>query len=138
MPGLGDVLRGLGSVLNPAVAQDLAQEDARKAALEQQVGLMGLQQKIQQASPDYQAKVEALKNERGYREELSALGDSPDLGTVAKIATKYGKPEVAASMFKAQEDRAARLQTAADNLEMRKLQMEQTHELALQRITDSQ
>lgn len=138
MNGLGDVLRGLGSVLNPAVAQDVSQEDARRQAMEQQVGLLGLQQKIQQASPEYQAKVEALKNERSYREEISALGDNPDLGAVAKIATKHGKPEIAASLFKAQEDRAARLQTSSDNLEMRKLQLEQTHELALQRITDSQ
>jgi hypothetical protein len=138
MSGLGDVLRGLGSVLNPQVAQEVAADDRQQDAIRQQVGMTLLANQLAANTPEGQAKLEALKNERSYRQELSSLGDNPSLGAVAKIATKYGKPEVAASMFKAQEDRAARLQTASDNLEMRKLQMEQTHELALQRITDTQ
>jgi hypothetical protein len=135
-------LRSAGGVVSPAVSDVIAKEDMADRAGQRQVALMKLQQRLQQealkASPQYQAQVEALENDRSYRKELAALGDSPALGDVAKIATKYGKPELAANLFKAQEDRAARLATSAENLETRRLQLQQNHELALQRITDQQ
>lgn len=130
-------LRQAGGILSPDVQKQLAGEDAQDQAAQRQVEMLRLQQRLQQESPEYQAKLEALKLDRAYRSELAKLGDSPDLSEVAKIATKYGKPELAANLFKAKEDRAARLQTSADNLEARKLQMVQNHELALQRITDA-
>lgn len=134
-------LRQAGGVVSPAASETLAKEDLAEAAERRQVALLHLQQRLQQEalqkSPEYLAKVEALNNERAWRKELSALGSNPNLKDVATIATKYGKPELAANLFKAQEDRALRLQTANDNLENRRLQLEQNHELALSRITDS-
>jgi hypothetical protein len=138
MNGLGDVLRGLGSVLNPAVAQDVSQEDARRQQMEQQIGLLGLQQKIQQASPEYQAKMQALQQEQAFRSDIEKLGPNPDPEQLATLAVKHGKPEIAASLFRSQEDRKARLQTAADSLELRKLQAEQNHEMVMGRLTDQQ
>ena len=41
---LGSVLRSLGSVLNPQVAQEMAQEEQQKRATAQQIGMFGLQQ----------------------------------------------------------------------------------------------
>lgn len=122
MPTFGDVLRGLGSVLNPQVAQELAQEDAQKAGTERQLQTLALQQRMQQASPEYQAKMEALKNEKAFREEVSqADGDQMK---ILSAATKY-KPELAVTMYNRQEDRAARLQQAKEALEVRLAQLQQ-------------
>ena len=122
MPQLGDVLRGLGSVLNPAVAQELAQEDAQKAGTERQLQTLALQQRMQQESPEYQAKIEALKNEKLFRDEISqAMGDP---AKIAGAAVKYGKPELAVSLYNQQEARAARLQ-----------QMQQTYDLKVSELT---
>jgi hypothetical protein len=77
----GDVLRGLGSVLNPAVAQEVAKEDEQNRGAQQQVGMLRLRQQMEQQSPEYQAKVEALKNEKLFREEVAGAG-----GDMAKVA----------------------------------------------------
>lgn len=148
MAEFGDVLRGLGSVLNPAVMQDVNAERARQQAAQQQIGGVLLQDALQQErekralavqkeSPEYQAKLEALKNEQAFRTGASALDpNAPDYASqMAKLATKHGKPEVAATMFKAQEDRAARLQQSKDINELKKLTLEQNHELTMQRLT---
>jgi hypothetical protein len=123
MPQLGDVLRGLGSVLNPAVAQELAQEDAQKAGTERQLQTLALQQRIQRESPEHQARIEALKNEKLFREEISQAGGDP--AKIAGAAVKYGKPELAVSLYNQQESRAARLQQAHDALEVRRQQLAQ-------------
>jgi hypothetical protein len=130
----GDVLRGLGSVLNPAVAQEAAQEDAQQRGLAGQVGLMKLKQEIDQQSPEYQARLEALKNDKLFREEAASSGG--DIGKIASAAVKYGKPDLAVNLLNQQEQRAQRAQVAADALETRRLQLQQSHELALQRLTD--
>jgi hypothetical protein len=119
--GFGDVLRGLGSVLNPAVAQELGAEDRQQAQAAQQIGMAGLQQRFQQAaeqraqtrleqSPEYQAKLEALKNEKAFREEVGAAGG--DMTRIAGAAVKYGKPELAVNIYNQTEARAARIQQA--------------------------
>lgn len=133
---IGNLLRGLGSVLNPQVAQELAAEDKQQLGVANQVGLLGLQQRMQQQSPEYQAKLEALKNEKLFRDEVSGAGG--DMTKIAGAAVKYGKPELAVSLYNQQEARAARLQQSSEALETRRLQLQQNHELALQRITDSQ
>lgn len=139
MAGLGDVLRGLGSVLNPEVMKEVSAEDTQKQALEQHIGLAMLSNQLAANTPEGKMKLEALKNDLGFRDAAGKLDPSaPDYHEqVANAATQFGKPEIAASLFKAQEDRKARLQTASDNLETRKLQMEQNHELVLQRLTDA-
>jgi hypothetical protein len=143
--GFGDVLRGLGSVLNPQVAQELGAEDRQQAQAAQQMGMLGLQQRFQQAqeqraqqrleaSPQYQAQLEALKNEKLFREEVAGAGG--DMTKVASAAVKYGKPELAINLFNQQEQRAARAQQAAEAVETRRLQLTQAHEANLQRIAD--
>lgn len=123
MPQLGDVLRGLGSVLNPAVAQDVAQEDARRQAQDQQLRMIALQQLIQRGSPEYQAKMEALQNERNFRTAAQAAGGDPV--KLAAAAAQYGKPELAVSLYNQQEARAARLQQAKEANDMKFLQLQQ-------------
>lgn len=73
MNRFGDVLRGLGSVLNPQVAQQVAAEDQQKAQLAQQVGLMGLQERAANAKLERQLAAQAAENEanRKSRETLA-------------------------------------------------------------------
>lgn len=131
----GDVLRGLGSVLNPAVAQEAAQEDAQQRGIAGQVGLMKLKQEIESKSPEYQARLEALKNEKAFREAAAQAQGDP--AKIASAAVQYGKPDLALNLYKQQEDRAARIQQAADALEVKKTQVTQQHEQAMARITDA-
>jgi hypothetical protein len=138
MNNFGDVLRGLGSVLNPQVMQSMEAEDARKQALQQQFQMLAVKNQMDQQTPEYQAKLEALKNEQGYRGAVSALDpNAPDYQEqIAAAANKFGKPEIAAAYAKAKEDRAARLQSAAEALALRQQQLQQTRDLALERAAD--
>ena len=76
MAGFGDVLRGLGSVLNPQVAQQLGEEQRQErgaeSQLQKQLGMLMLTKQIEQQSPEYQAKVAALENEKAYRQKVGA------------------------------------------------------------------
>lgn len=119
---IGDVLRGLGSVLNPSVAQEAAQEDRAKQGQEQQIGMLLLQKRIQEQSPDYQAKLEALNNEKSFR--VAAAEAQGDPVKLASAAAQFGKPELAVSLYNQQESRAARLQQAKDALEARRQDLE--------------
>ena len=134
MAGFGDALRGLGSVLNPQVAQEISADDRQQQQFANQIGLMGLQQRLQQNTPEWQAKIEALKNEKLFRDEVAGAGG--DLPKIASAAVKYGKPDLAVTLLNQQEQRAARVQQASEALEVKKLQLQQNHELALQRMTD--
>lgn len=138
MPEFGDILRGLGSVLNPQVAQQVAAEQAGQDQMRRQLGVLLVQKQLEQQSPEYQAKVEALKNDQGYREAVKGIdiSDPANWGKLASAASQFGKPDVAAGYVKAHEDRAARLQTAADNLQLRRETLAQNERLALERITD--
>lgn len=138
MAEFGDVLRGLGSVLNPEVAKEVAQEEQQKRGLQSQAALLRFKDQLEQQSPEGQAKVQALKNELGYRAAVAKLGPDADYDTMAKTAVQFGKPEIATAYIKAKEDRAARVQQAADTLELKRAQMDQTHELTLQRVSDTQ
>jgi hypothetical protein len=122
MAGFGDVLRRMGSVLNPQVAQELAQEERAKDAQQNQLGMFALQQHLQKMSPEYQAREEALKNERSFREAVKGAGG--DMTKVAEAAVSYGKPELALSLYNQQEARTARLQQARDALEGRRHEVE--------------
>lgn len=157
MGGFGDVLRGLGSVLNPQVAQGLEQErmqGQQQAAQQQQFMLGQLVKGVESGaidpaklppqlqgmvgvSPEAQARVEALRNEKAYREALGGLAGNPTEDQMAQLAVKHGKPEVAAAYAKAKEDRALRVQQAAENNQLRRDKLEQDNKLALERITDS-
>jgi hypothetical protein len=129
-------LRQAGGVLSPDVQKQLAGEDAQDNAERRQVEMLRLQQRLQQETPEYQARMEALKNEKLFREAATNAGG--DVTKIAAAAVQYGKPELAVNLFNQQEARAARVQQDADALEARKLQLQQGHELALQRIQDGQ
>jgi len=156
MGGFGDVLRGLGSVLNPQVAQGLEQERVQgqaRSAQEQQFMLQQLVKGVESGaidpaklppqlqgmvapSPEAQAKMEAMKNERAYRTDLGALGPQATEDQMAQLAVKHGKPEVAAAYAKTKEDRAFRIQSAADNLKLKQDTLIQQRDLALERAAD--
>lgn len=122
MAAFGDVLRGLGSVLNPQVAQELGAEDRMRQQLAQQVGLMGLQQQMAQQSPEYQMKMEALKNERGLREAV--IGAAGDEGKIVSAFMQFGKPELALNIVSRREERQSKMQQARETLEQRAREFE--------------
>lgn len=105
-------LRQAGGVLSPSVSEQIAKQNLGEDQLRRQLLLAQYQRQLQTQTPEYQMKLEALKNERAFREELGKLGANPDLGKVANLATRYGKPELAIQLHKAAEDRAARFQQA--------------------------
>lgn len=136
MASIGDALRGFGSVLNPQVAAQNAEEDKSQSDLQRQLGLLLVRKRIEEQSPEYQAKLEALKNEKLFREAATTAGG--DMTKLAGAAAMYGKPELAVNLYNQQEQRLSRVQQAKDALEQRKLEQERNHQLALQRITDGQ
>ena len=122
MASFGSALRNLGSVLNPQVAQELAAEDREERGVEKQLGMMALQQKIQQQSPEYQAKIQALENEKGFRTAVQGAGG--DMTKVAEAAVQFGKPEIAMNLYSQQEQRAARLQQSREAIAARQSELE--------------
>lgn len=123
---IGDVLRGLGSVLNPQVAQEAAQEDRAKQGQEQQIGMLLLQKRIQEQSPQYQAQVEALNNEKGFRQAAAQAGGDPV--KLASAAVQFGKPELAVNLYNQQEARAARIQQAQQSFDLKEKELTQRSE----------
>jgi hypothetical protein len=123
-------------VLNPAVAQEVADKDKQEDALKKSLGMLMLTKQIEQQSPEYQAKVEALKNEKAFREAVGSAGG--DMTKIAGAAIQYGKPEIAMNFYNQQETRAARAQEALRAHDLKMATLAQNHELALQRITDVQ
>lgn len=156
MAGFGDVLRGLGSVLSPQVNQDVEGEYQKRQAQQQAMQQFALGQLVKGVesgaiapdrlpeglrgmvgvSPEAQSRMDAMKQEKAYREALAGLGPDASEDQIAQTAVKFGKPELALSYTKAKEERAARAQQAADALELRRAQLEQTRELALTRAAD--
>lgn len=156
MAQFGDVLRGLGSVLNPQVNQAVEGEYQKKLSDQQAMQQFALAQLVKGVesgsiaperlpaplqgivgvSPEAQARMQALKNEQGYRDALGALGSNPSEDQIAQVAVRFGKPEIAIAATKSKEDRAARVQQAADMLSFRQSQLEQQKEMALQRAAD--
>src|SRR5258706_5815706 len=122
MADLGDTLRNLGSVLNPQVAQQLGQEEQQQNGLQNQVGMLMLHKKLEEASPEYKAKIDALNNEKQFR--LAATEAKGDQAKIAAAAVQFGKPELALGLYKSQEDRATRIQLAPDQLEARRQDLE--------------
>lgn len=118
----GDVLRGLGSVLNPQVLQQVEAEDRQQQQQAGQTANLLLQNELMKQSPEFQMKLEALKNQKGFREAVQGAGG--DMTKIASAAMQYGKPEVAMGIYNKQEDRAARLQQAHDALEARRQELE--------------
>ena len=155
-------LRGAAGVLSPTVQQQTFQQDQRQQEMQQQELIrrrnLAAQQIIRAAemgavepeaakmqlqqlgfgdipvgpSAETQAKQAAVAKDKAFREELSAAGGSME--EMAKIATKYGKPELAVSMFNAQETRAAREAQQRATL----MQRQQELEARIQQARDSQ
>lgn len=122
MASFGDALRGFGSVLNPQVAQEVAGDERQQQAQQNQIGMLMLHKKLEEQSPEYQAKLEAVHNDKQFR--LAATEAKGDQAKIAAAAVQYGKPELAVSLYKNQEDRAARIQQAHDALEARRQELE--------------
>jgi hypothetical protein len=140
LEALAKGLRQAGGIISPDVAKQIASEDAELRGQDRQETLLRLrhtlEQEAQKASPQYQMQQEALKNERLYREKISGAGG--DLSKIAAAAMEHGKTEVAVGLINQQEQRAARAQAAKDSLDLRVRDLEQRHEVNLQRITDAQ
>ncbi len=122
MANFGDALRGIASVLNPAEERAALQEEQQKRQAMNQAGMMMLQQKIQQQSPEYQMRMDTLKNERAFREAASSAGG--DWTKIAGAAMQFGKPEIAMSVFNREQDRISRAQASKDALEQRMAEFE--------------
>lgn len=114
----GDVLRGLGSVLNPQVMQQAEAEDNQRQQQASKIQDTLLHQELVKQSPEYKMKLEQLKNEQGFR--VAAQEAKGDPAKIAGAAMQFGKPEIALGLYKSQEDRAARVQRAHDMLLARK------------------
>jgi hypothetical protein len=113
-----------GGAIDPAQASQVLQQQG----INMPSGVVG-------PSAETQARQQALKNEQAFRTEIDSLQDrTPE--SIAKIAMKYGKPEIAVSLYNAQEQRAARMQTAADAIAERQRQADLRHEEALARAAD--
>ena len=130
----GDILRGLGSVLNPQVAQEDIQQEAEKRNIQKQFAMLALQRKMQEQSPEYQAKVEALKNEKAFRDAASQAGG--DQVKLAQAASQFGKPELAVQLYNAAEQRTATAQQKADALKQQELSLQQTHEYRMAQLAN--
>jgi hypothetical protein len=129
MAGFGDVLRGLGSVLNPQVAQGLQQEGLINAQGDERMQQLMLSQIIKgvesgsidpaklQGTPlagmgpdaQTQARMQAQKQDAAFRQEMTALGPDADHATLAQVAMKYGRPELAVKFAEFKENKAARI-----------------------------
>jgi hypothetical protein len=102
-----------GGAIDPAQASQVLQQQG----INMPSGVVG-------PSAETQARQQALKNEQGFRTEIDSLQDkTPE--SIAKVAMKYGKPEIAVGLYNAQEQRAARMQTAQEQLDFRRQQLEQ-------------
>jgi hypothetical protein len=129
----GDVLRNLGSVLNPQVAQEMGQEDRLEQQQAQQIGMLGLQRRFQmedqkrqraqlEASPQYQLQMEALKNERGFRDAVKGAGG--DETKIASAAMEFGKPEIAMQIVSKREARQTQLEIAREKIASEERQLQ--------------
>lgn len=126
MAEFADILRGLGSALNPQVAQQQAAEQQQQRGMEQQVGMLQLKQKLEDQSPEGQARIEALQNDKQFR--LAVAGAGGDIAKIAGAAAQFGKPDLAVSLYNKQEERAARIQQAHDALALKEKELTQRAE----------
>lgn len=98
------------------ITADQAAQAAKARGINVDAGLFG--------GPSLQAQAaqETLANERGFRSEVMNAGG--DMAKIASAAVKFGKPEVAVNIYKAQEDRQARREQQAAALEQRQRELE--------------
>lgn len=106
----GDVLRGLGSVLNPQVAAGLDRESLLQQQQAQQVGMMALQQKMAQAQTERQQAFTAEENKKKLAAQYQMHMDE----IKSKAAERMAQIE-----FQVREGRITREQAAAEAARVR-------------------
>lgn len=120
-------LRQAGGVISPGAFQVIAQEDAQNAQLQRQIQLQKLQQELQDAREKALAGVVAPHLQKGDLEGAAAAAASSGVPGAAKLSLEL--------MDKA-EARKARALQAAELMNFREQQLNQTRDLALQRAQD--
>lgn len=166
MPGILENLalglRGAGGVLSPDVYKGQQEEDLNARKIEETRRSLMAQQVIKGAesgsippeqakaalqklgfelpaigpTPEAQQRVAQLENEKGFRAATDAA--QGDMSKYMDAAVRYGKPDLAVSIFNAQETRQAQAQDRADKLEMRKAELERAHEYRMQGLQNQQ
>jgi len=145
-------LRGAGGILNPEVQKQNAAEDQQQAMVAEQRKNMLAQLAIKGAesgaidpiaatrqlrdmglnvpdgaigpTPEAMARKQAYENDVQFRTGVQKLGPSASPLDVARLATQYGKPELAMQMYQREEDRLTNAATREDALNERKRQFD--------------
>jgi hypothetical protein len=101
-----------------AIKPEEGQTALKQFGINAPVGMMG-------PSAETQAKQTALKRDYDFRQGIEKLGAEATIDQIASEAMKHGKPEIAFGMYKVSEEKATRLQVAADNNATRLLTIQQ-------------
>jgi hypothetical protein len=104
-------LRQAGGVLNPAVQGILANESSQDESFRQRVAMQQLADRLaqerQQASPEYQAKLEAIGNERKLRQAL--IDANGDTQKIRAAYLQFGPASTASKILGVGESEFAKL-----------------------------
>lgn len=116
-------LRAAGGILNPEVQKINAQEDQQADAERRQENLLKLKSQLDQAtlqaSPQYQAQLQALQNEKGFRDAWGKLPPNASMLDRASVAAQYGKPELSVQLYQGEQNRLSQMETRRDALVQR-------------------
>lgn len=145
-------LRGAGGILNPDVAKQNAAQDQQQEAIAEQRKNMIAQMTIKGAesgsidpikatqtlkglgievpegaigpTPEAMARKQQYQNEVGFRDGVQKLGPGASPLAIAKVATQFGKPELAMQMYQREEDRLDKSTAREEALNERKRQFD--------------
>ena len=122
-------LRSAGGVLSPGVNELIAREGMADDAARRQENLLHLQSRLQQeaqkASPEYQARLQAIENDKKFRDEWGKLGPNASMFDRANLAAQYGKPELSVQLYQGEQNRIAQAEARREALQARLYEIEQ-------------
>lgn len=149
LDSLAGGLRAAAGIVSPDAQKQIVEEDQRNTMLraqQQQIVLQNLARQVESGampqeqaaqvaqqvglpaqlvggpSMEAQARKQALDNEMGFRQAVSE--SNGDIASIANAAMRYGKPDIAVTIFNRQEDRAARLQDRRDQIAARERELQ--------------